>query len=108
MPIVFSPLFSYPSIVLTTGPALRSSVNIVRALDRPCSKFELESRARPTAFGECNGSPSKDRTVPRKENDKETNGERENDRGRGGGEKGGAGSERETKVKGQRGLVKLV
>lgn len=36
------------------------------ALGRPCSKFEMESRARPTAFEECNGLPSKDRTIEKK------------------------------------------
>lgn len=63
----FFPIVSLPGIVLTTDSQLPAhQLTLFTALGRPCSKFEVESRARSTAFEECNGSPSKGRTIKKK------------------------------------------
>lgn len=63
----FFPIVSLPGIVLTTDSQFPAhQLTLSTALGRPCSKFEVESRARPTAFEECNGSPSKGRTTEKK------------------------------------------
>lgn len=81
----FFPIVSLPgTIVLTTGSQFPAhQLTLSTALGRPCSKFEVESRARPTAFEECNGSPSKGREKKNGDEKEENGVGREQDKGRG-------------------------